>query len=43
MKTEDAEKLYYWTTPILEEKNTVKASSENPGTLVIIYGTTPRG
>jgi lipoprotein-anchoring transpeptidase ErfK/SrfK len=41
MKTEDAEKLYYWTTPSLGDKRTVKMTSENPGTPVVIYGTTP--
>jgi len=42
MRIEDAEKLYYWTTPELQGKNTTKATADNPGTTIIIYGTTPR-
>ncbi len=42
MKIADAEKLYYWTTPSLGDKRTAKATPENPGTPVVIYGTTPR-
>lgn len=34
----DAEKLYYWTTPVIPEgKNMAKATPENPGTRVIIH------
>ncbi|MEK7166650.1 MAG: L,D-transpeptidase [Patescibacteria group bacterium] len=42
MKTADAEKLYYWTAPVLGEKRTVQSTPENQGTPVIIYGKTPR-
>ncbi|RJR14889.1 L,D-transpeptidase [Candidatus Microgenomates bacterium] len=41
MKTADAEVLYYWANPENNGKRTIKASEENPGTRVIIYGTTP--
>ncbi len=42
MKAADAEALYNWTTPDVGDKRWVKASEENSGTTVIIYGTTPR-
>jgi len=42
MKAADAEALYHWTTPDVGDKRWVKASEENVGTPVIIYGTTPR-
>lgn len=42
LKTDDAEKLYYWATPTIPEgKNMVRSSPENPGTPIIIYGTAP--
>lgn len=41
MKTEEAEQLYYWANPDLGDKKTIRASEENPGTEVIIYGTAP--
>lgn len=41
MKTADAETLYYWTTPTLGDKRTIQSTPQNPGTPVIIYGTTP--
>jgi lipoprotein-anchoring transpeptidase ErfK/SrfK len=41
MKREDAEKLYYWTTPTMGEKKTIKATSDDPGTPVFIYGEAP--
>ncbi|MDQ5951856.1 MAG: hypothetical protein QG639_1137 [Patescibacteria group bacterium] len=41
MRKEDAEKLYYWTTPSMGEKRTVRADKENKGTPVFIYGETP--
>lgn len=43
MKTEDAEKLYYWTLPLLNGKPSVPATEENPGTPILIYGTAPLG
>lgn len=42
MKTEDAKVLYYWANPQLGDKKSVAASKDNPGTKVIIYGTTPK-
>lgn len=41
MRRDDAEALYYWTTPNLGDKRWIKASEESPGTQVIIYGKTP--
>ena len=41
MRTEDAKKLFEWTTPEVEGKRTIKASDENKGTKVIIYGEAP--
>jgi lipoprotein-anchoring transpeptidase ErfK/SrfK len=41
MKTEEAEKLYYWTNPDLNGKSSVSSSPENPGTEVFIYGQAP--
>ncbi len=38
MKTEDAETIFNWTGPVLEDANFVRADDENPGTTVIIYG-----
>ena len=39
----DAEKLFYWADPQMSEGQwTVKATAENPGTRVVIHGTTPR-
>jgi hypothetical protein len=43
MKTEEAEKIFYWANPKLGEKASVKATKDNPGTQVIIYGTAPKG
>lgn len=40
MKTEEAEKIYYWTNP--NANSVAYASSTNPGTLITIYGTAPR-
>ncbi|NMB91688.1 L,D-transpeptidase [candidate division WWE3 bacterium] len=43
MRIEDAEKLFYWANPILPQNiSSITATEENPGTKVIIYGTTPR-
>jgi len=42
MKTEEAEKIFYWANPELSEgKWSVFANDENPGTKIIIYGETP--
>lgn len=41
MRTEDAEKLFYWTNPNLEGKGSGPATRDNPGTPVTIYGITP--
>jgi len=38
MKTEEARLLYYWAKPDLMGKKSIWASSDNPGTEIIIYG-----
>lgn len=40
MRTEDVEKLYYWTDPPTVG-NMTYATNNNPGTLITIYGTSP--
>ncbi len=42
MRTADAEQLFYWTMPDLGGKSWTKATADNGGTPVIIYGTTPK-
>lgn len=42
MRTEDAEKLYYWSNPHPSEKNSTRTSSDDQGTIIIIYGTAPK-
>ncbi len=41
LKTEDAEKLYYWTDPPVEGNLTL-ATDNNLGTPITIYGVTPK-
>ena len=42
MKTEEAEKLFYWANPVIKDgQHSVQAGGENTGTRVIIYGETP--
>ncbi|MCX6816644.1 MAG: hypothetical protein NTZ93_02185 [Candidatus Beckwithbacteria bacterium] len=41
MKTEEVALFYYWANPELRDKTSLLASSENPGTKVIIYGDAP--
>jgi len=38
LRTEDAEKLFYWAEPQLNGKSSIRASSDNPGTEIVIYG-----
>jgi len=42
MKTEEAGLLYYWAQPDLQGRKSIYATSENPGTEIIIYGQAPR-
>ena len=42
MKTEEAGILYRWTSPGQGGTTTLRASSQDPGTEIIIYGTAPR-
>jgi hypothetical protein len=42
MKTEEAGLLYNWAMPNLGENKSGKATVENPGTEVIIYGVAPK-
>lgn len=41
MKTEEVEKLFYWANPDLQGKSVIRATNDNPGTPVIIYGKAP--
>jgi hypothetical protein len=41
MKTEDAEVIYNWANPPTEG-NVTYTSADNPGTEVVVYGTTPK-
>lgn len=41
LSPEDAEKLYYWANPELGEATSIKATKDNPGTKIIIYGKAP--
>ncbi len=41
LRTEDAQKLYEWADPVLESGTSVRATEENPGTRVVIYGVPP--
>jgi lipoprotein-anchoring transpeptidase ErfK/SrfK len=41
MKTEEVEKIYNWANPDLQGKPSIRATADNPGTRVIIYGTAP--
>jgi lipoprotein-anchoring transpeptidase ErfK/SrfK len=42
MKTEEAELLYNWAGPDTGEKTSMRATTENPGTEVVIYGVAPK-
>ena len=43
MRIPDAEKLFYWANPPLPSNvNSINSTKDNPGTKVIVYGTTPR-
>ncbi|MDC0449138.1 L,D-transpeptidase [bacterium] len=43
MKTEEAEKLFYWANPVLAKgMSGVRADEENTGTRIIIYGEAPQ-
>lgn len=43
MRTPDAEKIFYWSRPELASQEwSTRATSANPGTRVIVHGTTPR-
>jgi hypothetical protein len=42
MKTSEAAIIYDWTTPkVPDGKNTIRSTTDNPGTQIIIYGTAP--
>ncbi len=41
MKTEEVEQLYYWANPELGEEKSIRATKDNPGTKIIIYGKAP--
>ncbi|MEK7526622.1 MAG: L,D-transpeptidase [Patescibacteria group bacterium] len=37
LPTPIAERLYYWTTPVLGSSNVVRSNTDNPGTKIIIH------
>ena len=41
MKTEEAELIYNWAGPNLGDKGSVRASADNPGTTITVYGRPP--
>lgn len=41
MKTEEVELIYYWSGPDAGDNKTARASEDNPGTEIIIYGEAP--
>jgi len=43
MITEDAGKLFHWTDPELNGAKSTRASRNNPGTKILIYGEAPQG
>jgi hypothetical protein len=42
MKTEEAGLIYNWANPYLEENKSGRATTDNPGTEIIIYGVAPK-
>lgn len=42
MKTEEAAIIYEWSSPSLGDKKSGRATSDNPGTEIVIYGTPPK-
>lgn len=41
MKTEEAALIYNWSSPNVGSDKSSKATKEDPGTLIVIYGTAP--
>lgn len=41
MRLEDAELLYYWAEPELKDNESIRATPDNPGTELTIYGEAP--
>ncbi len=41
MKTEEVEQLYSWAMPDTQGENSIRATADNPGTEIVIYGTAP--
>ena len=42
MRTEEAEMLFNWAGPEVGDQNSMRATAENPGTEVVIYGVAPK-
>lgn len=42
MKTEEAQTIYYWAKPDLQGKESIRATADNPGTEIVIYGVAPQ-
>lgn len=42
MRTEDAQAIFYWSNPSVGDKKSIRTSTKDEGTKIIIYGTAPR-
>ena len=42
MKTSEAGIIYEWSSPKVNQKNSIVASKDNPGTKIVIYGEAPK-
>lgn len=42
MKNDEAEMLYYWSQPSVGDNKSIRASAEDPGTEITIYGEAPK-
>jgi lipoprotein-anchoring transpeptidase ErfK/SrfK len=42
LAVDDAEKLFYWIEPTVDNRPYVQSTAEHPGTPVVIYGTAPK-
>ena len=41
MSIAESEQIYYWAQPNLQDRASIQTTADNPGTRIIIYGTTP--
>lgn len=42
MKTEEAEKIFYWSEPDIGDSKSGRADEDHPGTEIVIYGVAPQ-